>query len=76
MPTNVNADNNVHPKPPLGSDLLWEVDAIAAELGLTARTAYHMLKTGQLPAKKIAGKWCSSRSALRNHFSSVISEVA
>lgn len=49
-------------------DLVWEVDAIAKLIKRTNRQTYHMLATGQLPAKKVGGKWVSSRGALLNHF--------
>jgi hypothetical protein len=61
----------------LGSDLLWGVDQIRAELGLNRRQTYYQLETGKLPARKQAGKWIASRSGLRRYFASVIAgEVA
>ena len=57
----------------LGSDLLWGVDPIANELGLTRRQTYWQLETGRLPARKHAGKWVASRSGLRRHFASILS---
>jgi hypothetical protein len=77
MPTNVNSDNSVFPKPTrLGDDLLFGVEQIAEEIGQTTRMTYHMIKTGQLPAEKVAGKLCSSKSALRKHFARILGEVA
>jgi hypothetical protein len=49
-------------------DLLWGVDAIAKELGLTRRQAYHQLESGRLPARKQSGKWCASRRGLQRFF--------
>jgi hypothetical protein len=49
-------------------DLLWGVDAIAKELNLTRRQAYHQLESGRLPARKQSGKWCASRQGLRRFF--------
>jgi hypothetical protein len=66
----------VAPAKPLASDLLWGTEGIAAEVGLPERVAYHLLRTGVLPGRKIGGKWCSSRSALRDCFKQIISESA
>jgi len=60
-----------------GLDLLWGVDAIAAELNLTRRQTYHQLESGRLPARKQSGKWCASRAGLRKFFADLIAgEVA
>jgi hypothetical protein len=56
------------PSTTLADDLIWEVNPIAKEIGRTPRQTFHMLETGKLPAKKIGGRWCSTRSALRRHF--------
>jgi hypothetical protein len=62
---------------PLASELIWEVEGIAAELGLPTRVAYNLLRTRALPGQKVGGKWCSSRSALRDCFKQIIAgEVA
>ena len=61
---------------PLASELIWEVEGIAAELGLPVRVAYNLLRTRALPGQKVGGKWVSTRSALRNHFKAVLGEVA
>ena len=66
----------VTPTAPLASDLRWGTEAIAEEVGLPERVAYHLLRTGVLPGQKIGGKWCSSRSALRKHFAGVLGEGA
>jgi hypothetical protein len=61
----------------LGADLLWGVNSIAHELGLTKRQTYHQLETGKLPAQKQAGKWVASRRGLRAHFAGIIAgEIA
>lgn len=65
----------VAPAKPLASELVWEVEGVAEEVGLPVRVAYHLLRTGELPGQKIGGKWCSSRSALRRHFAAVLGEV-
>jgi hypothetical protein len=65
------------PTESLSNDVIWEVTTIAKEIGRTPRQTFHLLETGQLPAKKIGGRWCSTRSALRQHFAMpVAGEVA
>jgi hypothetical protein len=53
-------------------DLLWGVEAIAAELGLSARQTYHQLESGRLPARKQSGKWVASRVGLRRFFGDLV----
>jgi hypothetical protein len=65
----VNDNNN---SKPLAGELLWEVADIAAELGLPERAAYHLLRTRALPARKIGGKWVSSRAGLRRCFAPIL----
>jgi hypothetical protein len=61
----------------LAGELLWGVDAIAKELNLSRRQAYHQLESGRLPARKQSGKWVASRRGLRRFFASVLAgEVA
>jgi hypothetical protein len=57
-------------------DLLWGVDQIASELNLTARSTYHLLEKGSLPARKHRGKWVSSRPALRRYFAEFLMGAA
>ncbi|WP_312620461.1 MULTISPECIES: helix-turn-helix domain-containing protein [Bacteria] len=47
-----------------GLDLLWEVEEIAKVIGRTPRQTFHMLKKGELPAKKVGGRWVVERSKL------------
>lgn len=49
-------------------DLLWGVEAIAEVIGRTSRQVFHMLETGQLPAKKVAGRWVAERGQLLRFF--------
>ena len=60
----------------LASELVWGTEGIAEEVGIPVRVAYNLLRTGVLPAQKVGGKWCSSRSVLRKHFAAVLGEVA
>jgi hypothetical protein len=46
-------------------DLLWGADAIAAFIGRSPRQTFHALASGEIPAKKVCGRWCASRAALR-----------
>jgi hypothetical protein len=66
----------VAPAKPLASELIWGVEAVAVEVGLPVRVAYHLLRTGVPPGQKIGGKWCSSRSALHKQFAAVLGDVA
>ncbi|WP_037462035.1 hypothetical protein [Sinorhizobium fredii] len=49
-------------------DLIWEVDEIAKLIGRTSRQTFHMLQTGQLPAKKVGGRWVAERGQLIRFF--------
>nr|WP_316656578.1 DNA-binding protein [uncultured Gellertiella sp.] len=49
-------------------DLLWGVGEIAKAIGRNERQAFHMLATGQLPARKIGGRWCIERGQLVRFF--------
>ncbi|RZS82069.1 hypothetical protein EV217_2882 [Phyllobacterium myrsinacearum] len=49
-------------------DLLWEVDEIAKLIGRTPRQTFHMLKKGELPAKKVGGRWVAERGQLIRFF--------
>ncbi len=51
-------------------DLIWGADAIAAELGRTPRATFNLLEKGDIPARKVRGRWVASRAALRRHFES------
>lgn len=48
--------------------LLWGAAAIAAALGRTRRQTFHLLETGAIPARRVGGRWCASRTALEAHF--------
>lgn len=45
-------------------DLVWEVSAIAKLIGRTERQTFHLLSGGQLPAKKVGGRWVAERGKL------------
>lgn len=53
------------PAPHLQSDdIVWEVENIARIIGRTPRQTYHILASGDLPAKKVGGRWVASRRKL------------
>lgn len=45
-------------------DLIWEVSEIAKTIGRTERQARYMLEKGELPGKKVGGRWVVERSKL------------
>lgn len=49
-------------------DLVWGGANIAALIGRTQRITFHLLETGQLPAKKVGGRWVAERNKLLNFF--------
>jgi hypothetical protein len=53
---------------PLAADLLLGAQAIADELGISIRKAFHLLESGHLPASKTGRLWVSTRSRLRRFF--------
>lgn len=50
-------------------DLIWGADKIAKAIGRTRRSTFHMLDGGQLPAKKVGGRWVAERGRLMSFFS-------
>lgn len=49
-------------------DLVWGAAAIAEVLGVSARRAFYLLESGELPAKKVGGRWVSDRRKLHAVF--------
>jgi hypothetical protein len=56
----------------LRGDLIWGVAGIAREIGRNVRQTFHLLENDRLPARKIGGRWCASRSGLRQFFATII----
>jgi hypothetical protein len=52
---------------PLG--LIWGADRIAIALGVSERRAFRLLEKGEIPAKKVGGRWVADREALKQFFS-------
>ena len=55
-----------------GLGLVWGADAVARELSVNRRRSYFLLETGQILAKKVGERWCTTREALRLHFADVL----
>ena len=51
----------------LADDLLIGCAAIAAELGIGQRQAFHWLQHKLVPAKKVGSVWTTTKTALRRH---------
>lgn len=49
-------------------DLLWEVTEIAKLIGRSERQTFYLLSSGQIPAKKVGGRWVAERNVLMNFF--------
>ncbi|WP_311272132.1 MULTISPECIES: helix-turn-helix domain-containing protein [unclassified Rhizobium] len=49
-------------------DLLWGAEEIAQAIGRSRRSTFDMLDKGQLPAKKVNGRWVIERSKLVEFF--------
>lgn len=49
-------------------DLVWGAAEIAKLIGRTPRATFHMLDNGELPAKKVGGRWVAERNKLLSFF--------
>ncbi len=49
-------------------DLVWGASEIAKVIKRSARSTFHMLEGGELPAKKVGGRWVSERGKLVRFF--------
>ncbi|TBC42722.1 hypothetical protein [Rhizobium ruizarguesonis] len=49
----------------LKDDILWGASAIAKEIGRGERTTFYMLERGELAAKKVCGRWVTTKRKLR-----------
>lgn len=45
-------------------DLIWGAEQISKVIGRTRRSTFDMLEKGELPAKKVNGRWVIERSKL------------
>jgi hypothetical protein len=60
----------------LADDLVWGLPGIGKVIGRDPRQTFHMANAGQIPARKVGGRWCASRSALRRHFNALLAGTA
>ncbi|MCA1403720.1 DNA-binding protein [Ensifer sp. IC3342] len=51
-----------------GLELIWGAEAIAKIIGRSTRATFYMLDNGELPAKKVGGRWVAERSKLLSFF--------
>ncbi|ANL55091.1 hypothetical protein AMC82_CH03933 [Rhizobium phaseoli] len=49
-------------------DLVWGGEEIAKVIGRTPRITFHLLEKGELPAKKVGGRWVAERGTLIRFF--------
>lgn len=49
-------------------DLVWGATEIAKLIGRSPRATFHMLDEGELPAKKVGGRWVAERGKLLSFF--------
>lgn len=49
-------------------ELVWGATEIAKLIGRSPRSTFHMLENGELPAKKVGGRWVAERGALVRFF--------
>lgn len=48
----------------IADDLVWGASAIAKLIGRTDRQTFHLLSSGELPAKRVGGRWVASKTKL------------
>jgi hypothetical protein len=53
---------------PQNLDVIWGVSSIARTINRSTRATFYLCENGRLPAKKIGGRWCASRSGLAKFF--------
>jgi len=46
------------------ADLVWGGEEISKVIGRTARVTFSLLEKGEIPAKKVGGRWVASRQKL------------
>lgn len=49
------------------SDIVWGCAAIARVIGRTERQAFYLCSRGELPVRKVGGRWVGSRERLKQH---------
>lgn len=56
----INSDNDI--------DLVWGAEAIAKLIGRSTRATFYILDNGELPARKVGGRWVAERGQLIKFF--------
>jgi len=56
------------PPPTIGDDLLWGINAIAAEIGRSPSQTNHMVENGRIPCGKMGGQWVANRRHIHDAF--------
>lgn len=51
-----------------GLDLIWGAEEIGKAIGRSTRATFDMLDKGEIPAKKVNGRWVVSRQKLIDFF--------
>ena len=47
------------------AEFLWGAARIGKAIGLNPNVTFNLLRDGQIPARKIGGRWVSERNVLR-----------
>jgi len=50
------------------SDLVWGGEEISKVIGRTTRVTFSLLEKGEIPAKKVGGRWVARRQKLIDFF--------
>ena len=50
------------------SNFIWGAAAIACVIGRSVRATFHLLENGDLPARKVGGRWVVDREVLAAFF--------
>lgn len=48
--------------------IVWGAEDIAKAIGVNRRRAFYLLENGDLPARKVGGRWCVTRDQLQRFF--------
>ena len=62
----------VNAEQPENIDLVWGATEIAKVIGRSARSTFHMLERGDLPARKVGSRWVADRTRLKTFFTQEI----
>jgi hypothetical protein len=52
-------------------DFIWGAENIAAFIGRSVRSTYHLLEKELIPAEKIGALWVAHRATLRRHLGAI-----